>query len=169
MLETFNTDPNVADKKIYETLLPQIENLINSTEPVLSNLSNFTAVLKQSFNKISWVGFYLVKNNSLFLGPFQGKAACTKIEIGEGVCGTSAEIKETIIVEDVNKFPGHIACDGGSKSEIVIPLFNYNSVIGVLDLDSDHYSAFNELDKFYLEKLINLLSSKLDLSNLNFS
>ena len=97
--------------KIYESLIPQIRSIISSDEPIISNLCNLTAVLKASFDKISWVGFYLLKNDKLYLGPFQGKLACTVIELGNGVCGTSVEKKETIIVEDVNKFPGiHLEC-----------------------------------------------------------
>jgi len=128
---------------------------------LLSNLSNFTAALKQTFEKISWVGFYLYDGEKLYLGPFQGKVACTKIELGKGVCGTSALKKETIIVRDVNAFPGHIACDDGSNSEIVVPILKENELIGVLDLDSYHLNAFDETDKKYLEELTKFLAEKI--------
>ena len=152
-------------EEIYSALIPQINALINCEEPVISNLSNLTAVLKDAFDKISWVGFYLLKENKLFLGPFQGKVACTIIEIGKGVCGTSAQKKETIIVDDVDKFPGHIACDEGSKSEIVIPLIKNNKLIGVLDLDSYHYSSFDAIDKKYLEIICDTFLDKLNFTN----
>ncbi len=156
---------NVDAEEIYSALIPQINALINCEEPVISNLSNLTAILKESFDKISWVGFYLLKENKLFLGPFQGKVACTIIEIGKGVCGTSAQKKETIIVDDVDKFPGHIACDEGSKSEIVIPLIKNNKLIGVLDLDSYKYSSFDAIDKRYLEIICDTFLDKLDFTN----
>ncbi len=137
---------------------------MNSQEPVLGNLANVAAFLKQNFEKISWAGFYILKQNELFLGPFQGLAACTKIEMGKGVCGTAARKKETIIVENVHEFPGHIACDSGSKSEIVVPIFQENELFGVLDLDSYKYSAFNESDKMLLESICRIIEKKLDLS-----
>ncbi len=153
-------DHEKTDAEIYESLIPQLGALILESEPIISGLSNFTAALKEAFRKISWVGFYFLKNDTLFVGPFQGKTACTEIKLGLGVCGTAAEKKETIIVEDVDKFPGHIACDSGSRSEIVVPIIQNETVIGVLDLDSYEYSAFNEVDKIYLEKIIDLLISK---------
>ena len=165
MSEEIFIDKNLSDEEIYKSLLVQIESLIDPHDPSLSNLANFTAALKDSFNKISWVGFYILKGTKLFLGPFQGKAACTEIEVGKGVCGTAAEKSETIIVENVDEFPGHIACDGGSKSEIVIPIIVNEKVWGVLDLDSYELSAFNEIDKEYLEKLCLILSNTLELIN----
>lgn len=161
MAETIFVDKNLSGEKIYESILPQIDSLLNADEPLISNLSNVTAALKEAFEKISWVGFYFYNDNKLFLGPFQGKVACTTINVGEGVCGTSAEKRQTIIVEDVDKFPGHIACDSGSKSEIVVPLIVNGKVIGVLDLDSYQYSAFNETDKQYLEELCKLIVTRL--------
>lgn len=166
MNESLTIDKTLPEEEIYKMLLPQFDNLINPDEPIISNLANITAALKESFNKISWVGFYLLKNNKLYLGPFQGKIACTVIEIGKGVCGTSAEKKETIIVEDVNKFPGHIACDSASRSEIVVPLIYENKILGVLDLDSYLLAAFNFCDKKYLEKLCKLITQKLLFNNL---
>ncbi len=162
MAESLIVNKNLSDEKIYKSIIPQIDNLISEKDEIISSLSNFTAALKESFDKISWVGFYFLKDNKLILGPFQGKVACTEIRVGNGVCGTAAAKKETIIVEDVNKFPGHIACDDKSKSEIVIPLKNEDDIYGVLDLDSYNYSAFNEVDKFYLEKLCQLLFYKID-------
>ncbi|KAB2845956.1 MAG: GAF domain-containing protein [Melioribacteraceae bacterium] len=149
----------------YEELLPQVEAILNKEEPVITNLSNFTALLKQSFKKISWVGFYFFDGEKLVLGPFQGKVACTIIKMGKGVCGTSAQKRETVIVENVHEFPGHIACDGGSNSEIVVPIISNDNLIGVLDLDSYEFSAFNENDKIYLEKMCRQLLDKLPLEN----
>ncbi|MEW5843443.1 MAG: GAF domain-containing protein [Bacteroidota bacterium] len=163
MAETIFIDKNLSDGKIYESILPQIDSLLNAEEPLISSLSNVTAALKEAFEKISWVGFYISKGDKLFLGPFQGKVACTVINVGNGVCGTAALKKETIIVEDVDKFPGHIACDSGSKSEIVVPLIVNGKVIGVLDLDSYQYSAFNNTDKKYLEMLCFILVNRLKL------
>lgn len=165
-MENIVIDKSLSEEEIYKSLLLQIENLLNSDEPIISNLSNITAALKESFTKISWVGFYLIKENKLFLGPFQGKIACTVIEIGKGVCGSSVEKKETIIVEDVDKFPGHIACDSGSRSEIVVPLIKDGNIFGVLDLDSYEFSAFNNIDKLYLEKLCKLLVETLSFEKL---
>ena len=161
MADSIIIDKSISEEEIYKSLLPQIESLLNPCEPLISNLSNVTAALKEAFEKISWVGFYLLKGNELYLGPFQGKVACTVIKIGKGVCGTSAAKKETIIVEDVNKFAGHIACDSGSRSEIVLPLIKGNTVYGVLDLDSYQLSAFDFHDRQYLEKLCKLLTDKL--------
>jgi len=165
MAENLIVDKNKSDEEIYTEILPQIKSLINSNEPIISNLSNVTAALKEAFDKISWVGFYLLKDDELYLGPFQGKTACTTIKVGSGVCGTSALKRETIIVENVDEFPGHIACDAGSKSEIVLPIINNNNLFGVLDLDSYQYSAFNNIDKKYLEEISGYLSEKLNLNN----
>ncbi len=161
MAETLVINKNLSLSEIYESLLQQLSALINPDEPLISNLANVTAALKDTFEKISWVGFYLVKDGKLYLGPFQGKVACTVIEIGKGVCGSSAARKETIIVNDVDQFPGHIVCDGGSRSEIVIPLIKDEKFFGVLDLDSYQLSAFNETDKYYLEILCKTLIQKL--------
>ncbi|MFN4111480.1 MAG: GAF domain-containing protein [Ignavibacteria bacterium] len=152
-----------ADNKeeIYESLIPITQSLVNEEDEWISLLSNFSALLKQSFDSFSWVGFYLLKNGRLILGPFQGKVACSFIEIGKGVCGTSAKEKRTIIVDDVDKFPGHIACDEGSKSEIVVPLFINDNLIGVLDIDSYNYSNFDKIDELYLEKLTSIIAEKL--------
>lgn len=149
------------DEEKYAQLQKIIPSLINEKENLISNLANFTAILKQYFEKISWVGFYLFDGKKLYLGPFQGKVACAEIELGKGVCGVSALKRETIIVEDVRKFDGHIACDSGSNSEIVVPIFHNEKFFGVLDLDSYNFSAFNEKDKFYLEELVKFLAEKI--------
>jgi len=161
MAEEFKIAFSLNDEEKYAVLIPQIKILLSKDDLLLSNLSNFTAALKQTFEKISWVGFYLYDGEKLYLGPFQGKVACTKIELGKGVCGTSALKKETIIVRDVNAFPGHIACDDGSNSEIVVPILKENELIGVLDLDSYHLNAFDETDKKYLEELTKFLAEKI--------
>lgn len=161
MAEKILVDKNLSDEEIYESILPQIDSLLNTSEPLLSNLSNVSAALNEAFEKISWVGFYFLKDGKLFLGPFQGKVACTVIKVGDGVCGTAALKKETIVVADVEKFPGHIACDDGSKSEIVVPLIQDEKIFGVLDLDSYKISAFGNTDKKYLEKLCFTITNRL--------
>jgi len=148
----------ISLKEKYKLLIKQIKELLDLNNHKLSNLSNLTSVLNQTFDKISWVGFYFYDKESLYLGPFQGKVACTKIEMGKGVCGTAAAEKRTIIVNDVDKFPGHIACDADSRSEIVLPLINNNNeLLGVLDIDSSKFNSFNETDKFYLEEICKFL------------
>ncbi|CUT04858.1 GAF domain-containing protein [Candidatus Chrysopegis kryptomonas] len=147
-------------EEIYSELLPQIKSLIEDEPDLIANLANVTSALKQAFPSFSWVGFYLMKSGELVLGPFQGKLACTRIKIGSGVCGTSALRKETIIVPDVEKFPGHIYCDPDSKSEIVVPIIKNGEVLGVLDVDSYELNNFDEIDRFYLEKIVELLLEK---------
>lgn len=161
MADEFVIDKSQPDQKLYLELTSIIRNLLNKNDNLITNLSNFTAVLKQTFDKISWVGFYLFDNEKLYLGPFQGKVACTQIELGKGVCGTSALKKKTIIVNDVNEFPGHIVCDSDSKSEIVIPLLKNNKLLGVLDIDSPFLSAFDETDKQNLEYICNFLTEEI--------
>ncbi len=147
-------------QEIYSELLPQIKSLIADEPDLIANLANVTSALKQAFPSFSWVGFYLMKGDELVLGPFQGKLACTRIKVGTGVCGTSALEKKTIIVPDVEKFPGHIYCDPDSKSEIVVPIIKDGKVLGVLDVDSYELNNFDEVDKVYLEKIVSLLISK---------
>lgn len=161
MAEEFKITSTLTDEEKYTALLRQIKFLLTKDELLLSNLSNCTAALKQTFDKISWVGFYLFDGEKLYLGPFQGKVACTKIELGKGVCGTAALKKETIMVRDVNSFPGHIACDSESISEIVVPILKGNELIGVLDLDSYQFNAFSVIDKKYLEELSRFLAGKI--------
>ena len=124
--------------------------------PLIANLSNVCAALKEQFNWL-WIGFYLVKNNELVVGPFQGPVACSRIKKGKGVCGTAWLQEKTIIVQDVEQFPGHIACSSKSKSEIVVPVIKNNEVIAVLDVDSVELSDFNETDQLYLEQIVNLI------------
>lgn len=140
----------------YEQLLPYLQALIDGENDLIANLANISAVLKEQF-KWWWVGFYLVKENELVLGPFQGPVACTRIQKGRGVCGTSWEKKQTILVPDVHAFPGHIACSALSQSEIVVPLIRKDIVWGVLDVDSEYLHHFDETDKIGLEKITNLL------------
>ncbi len=145
-----------SKKEQYEYLLPQIVALIENEEDLIANLANIAAALKQQFGWW-WVGFYLVKNDELVVGPFQGPVACSRIKKGKGVCGTSWATSETIIVPDVTKFPGHIACSSISKSEIVVPIFKDNEVVGVLDVDSEMEDFFDETDKYHLQKLVSLI------------
>ncbi len=154
-----NKDASIDEQ--YQLLAKQVKSLLSKEDNLITNLSNFTAALKQTFSKISWVGFYLFDGTKLYLGPFQGKVACTEIKIGSGVCGTSAKERKTIIVADVDKFPGHIACDVESRSEIVVPIFKDEKLFGVLDLDSTDYNSFNETDKKYLEELVSFLSKEI--------
>lgn len=140
----------------YETLLPQIKALIAAETDLIANLANIAAALKEQFNWF-WVGFYLVKENELVVGPFQGPIACTRIAKGRGVCGQSWEKEITLLVDDVNLFPGHIACSSLSQSEIVIPIFKNGIVIGVLDVDSTEKSSFDAIDQQYLEELVTFL------------
>jgi len=140
----------------YEALLPQVVALLDGEEDIVANLANVAAALKQQFNWW-WVGFYMVKNNVLVVGPFQGPVACCRITKGRGVCGTAWELEKTIIVPDVELFPGHIACSSISKSEIVVPLFKDGIVMGVLDADSEFLNNFDETDQYYLQKLLSLI------------
>jgi len=161
MAEEISIDKHLAEEERYRLLVSQLKSLLVKGDNLISNLSNFTAAINNTFKKVSWVGFYLYDGKKLYLGPFQGKVACTSIEIGKGVCGTSAEKRETLIVTDVNKFPGHIFCDSGSKSEIVVPLLKNDKLIGVLDLDSHEYNSFSEADKKYLEEICKFLSEEI--------
>jgi GAF domain-containing protein len=141
----------------YQSLLPQITALITGEPDLVANLANTAAALKEQFN-FFWVGFYLVKNDELVLGPFQGPVACTRIKKGRGVCGTSWAQATTLIVDDVEKFPGHIACSSLSRSEIVVPIIRNGEVIGVLDVDSEHLSHFDTTDQQFLEEIISGLN-----------
>jgi len=140
----------------YESLTPQIKGLLEGEPDLVANLANITAALKEQFGWF-WIGFYLVKNNELVLGPFQGPVACTRIQKGRGVCGTSWQQAETIIVPDVEKFPGHIACSSLSKSEIVVPVIRNGEVVAVLDVDCDEYDQFDTADQHYLQNIVDLI------------
>jgi L-methionine (R)-S-oxide reductase len=142
----------------YQSLVPQIEGLLYGEIDLVANLANVAAALKEQF-KWFWVGFYLVKNNELVLGPFQGPVACTRIAKGRGVCGTSWAEAKTLVVPDVDAFPGHIACSSLSKSEIVVPLIKDGEVWAVLDVDSEELDQFNETDATYLEQIVKLLNA----------
>ena len=146
-----------GDKKTqYESLLPQIEALLTGEPNLVANLANIAAALKEQFNWF-WVGFYWIIEDELVLGPFQGPVACTRIKKGRGVCGAAWERSATIIVDDVEKFPGHIACSSLSKSEIVIPVFKDGKILGVLDVDSSELAAFDATDQVYLEKIVAMI------------
>ena len=149
-------DKSKSKEERYQTILPQLTALIKDEPDLIANMANMAAVLKMSFY-FFWVGFYLVKDETLVLGPFQGPIACTRIPLGKGVCGRSWEQKNTIIVPDVELFPGHIACSGHSKSEIVIPKIKEDNVLFVLDVDSYVLNSFDEIDAHYLTKFIALI------------
>ena len=167
MAEELSISSHLAEEERYRLLVSQLKSLLTRDDKLISNLSNLTAAINDTFKKVSWIGFYLFDGRKLYLGPFQGKLACTNIEIGKGVCGTSAEKRETIIVPDVNKFPGHIFCDENSKSEIVIPLIKKGRLVGVLDLDSHEYNSFGETDKIYLEEICKFLCEEIFPDNFN--
>ena len=147
-----------ADK--YQSLIPQIKALVDGEKDLIANLSNIMSALKYGMN-FFWVGCYFVKDNELILGPFQGPVACTRIAFGKGVCGTSWKEKKTIIVPDVDKFPGHIACSSYSKSEIVLPIFKNKVVAFVLDIDSTELNTFDTIDQKYLEQIVQTIESLL--------
>ena len=136
----------------YRELLPQLHALVSTEADLIANLANMAAALKQTFG-FFWVGFYLVKEEELVLGPFQGPIACTRIRVGRGVCGTAWKEARTLIVPDVEQFPGHIACSSDSKSEIVVPILKQGKVVGVLDIDSDTLDSFDTIDARYLEEI----------------
>jgi L-methionine (R)-S-oxide reductase len=158
MAEDLSITKTGTKEEQYLSLVPQIEALLYGETDLIANLANVTAALKEQFGWF-WVGFYLVKNEELVLGPFQGPVACTRIKKGKGVCGASWEKAETLIVPNVDEFPGHIACASASKSEIVLPLYQGGSIIGVLDVDSEYLAHFDEVDHQYLNKIIKLLDA----------
>ena len=157
MAEDLNIVDSTNKQEQYQSLIPQIAALLDGELDLVANLANICAALKEQF-KWFWVGFYLVKENELVLGPFQGPVACTRIAKGKGVCGAAWEQGATLIVPDVDAFPGHIACSSISRSEIVIPIFHNNAVAGVLDVDSEHFSQFDQTDAEYLEQIIKLIT-----------
>ena len=142
----------------YQTLFPQIEALLAGETDMTANMANVAAALKQMFD-FFWVGFYVVKEDMLVLAPFQGPIACTRIRHGKGVCGTAWKEARTLVVPDVEQFPGHIACNSASRSEIVVPIIHEGKVVGVLDIDSDTLNSFNETDAFYLEAICQRLAA----------
>ena len=142
-----------SKKELYENLLPQIKSLVEGENDIIANMANVAACLKDTFN-FWWAGFYRVIGDELVLGPFQGPLACTRIRKGKGVCGTAWQRAETVIVPDVDEFPGHIACSSLTKSEIVVPVFKDGKIIAVLDIDSERTANFDDVDKEFLEKLV---------------
>ena len=161
MSEELFIPANANKKERYETLLPQLEALIEVETDFIANLANISAALRETFGWW-WVGFYLVKNNELVLGPFQGPIACTRIKFGKGVCGTAWKEAKSLLVPDVNAFAGHIACSSRSVAEIVVPVFDKQAqVVGVLDVDSEKYDVLAETDVVYLEKISKLITETL--------
>ncbi len=161
MAESLTITKN-SKEGIYQELLPQIEAVVSCETNIIANLANISAMLKEAFGWF-WVGFYICDTPSqLVLGPFQGTLACTRISHGRGVCGTAWSTAQTVVVEDVDKFEGHIACSSLSRSEIVVPIFYDNKVWGVLDVDSDTLASFDDTDKFYLETLAKIIAECLD-------
>ena len=158
MSESLFIDKRLSKQQKYELLIPQLKALIEGEPDTIANMANVSAALKMTFD-FFWIGFYIVKKEELVLGPFQGTIACTRIRYGKGVCGTAWKEKRIVIVDDVDQFPGHIACDASSRSEIVIPLFYREEVIAVLDIDSDHLNHFGETDAHYLQQIVKLLEA----------
>jgi GAF domain-containing protein len=142
----------------YKLLCAQMASLTENVPHEVANLANASALIWQTLPDINWAGFYLMQDGALVLGPFQGPLACTRIRKGRGVCGTAWERRETVIVPDVELFPGHIACSSASRSEIVVPVFNGDEVVAVLDIDSEHLATFDETDKLWLEKIVALFA-----------
>ena len=157
MAEDLHIAPSVDKAEQYQSLIPQIEALVAGEPDLVANLANICAALKEQFNWF-WVGFYIVKDNELVLGPFQGPVACTRIGLGKGVCGAAWEQEQTLIVPDVEAFPGHIACSPLSRSEIVVPAFRNGKVAAVLDVDSELLNQFDETDAQFLEQVVKLVN-----------
>ena len=151
--------PGQTKYALYQDICEQLQELIGSESNFIANAANTAALLFQSLRDVNWVGFYIAEGQELVLGPFQGKPACVRIPFGKGVCGTAAEDCKTLIVPDVNKFPGHIACDVASQSEIVVPLLNWGRVLGVLDIDSASLNRFDEEDEEGLESVVSVFLS----------
>ena len=147
-------DPALSGAEMYRALVASLESLLEGEPDPIANLANASALLAQSLPRVNWCGFYLLRDGELVLGPFQGKTACVRIPIGKGVCGTAAARRETVVVPDVNRFPGHIACDAASRSEIVVPIVEDGLLRGVLDLDAPETDRFNEEDRAGLEQFV---------------
>jgi len=160
LAENLHITKGSSRKELYLEIIPQISALTADEPDLIANLANVTAVLKEAFDFL-WIGFYLVKGEELVLGPFQGPVACTRIKFGHGVCGQSWKNKASIIVPDVDQFPGHIACSSFSKSEIVIPAFKKNQVQLILDIDSDQVDDFSELDEKHLSQIVKLIEKSI--------
>ncbi len=162
MAENLFIDPNATKEEKYISLLVQIEALIDNENDITANLANIASALYFGMN-FFWVGFYEVKNEQLVLAPFHGPIACTRIAYGKGVCGTAWKKQQTILVPDVEQFPGHIACSSASKSEIVVPIFVNNAVKYVLDVDSEKLNDFSNIDEKYLEQLVKIISKNIEI------
>jgi L-methionine (R)-S-oxide reductase len=160
MAEDLKIDRKISKSEQYQAIIPQIEALLAGEHDLIANLANVCAALKEQFNWF-WVGFYLVKEDELVLGPFQGPVACTRIKKGRGVCGASWEQEKVLIVPNVDEFPGHIACSSLSKSEIVLPLIVNEKIFGVLDVDSEELNKFDEIDHVYLAQILSILTDKI--------
>jgi L-methionine (R)-S-oxide reductase len=158
MAENIVIPTGLSKEEGYQSLIPQIEALISGEKNLIANLANISAALHSAFN-FHWVGFYLVDGEELVLGPFQGPVACTRIGYGKGVCGTAWKEKRTLIVDDVDLFPGHIACSALSRSEIVLPAFRDEKVFLVMDIDSNRVAAFDAVDEKYLNRIIQLIEA----------
>jgi L-methionine (R)-S-oxide reductase len=158
-MESVTFGASVDKGSRYRELLPQLESLFTGEPDLVANLANATAALKSCIHAASWVGFYVVRDNELVLGPFQGNVACVRIAFGRGVCGTTAVEKRTLIVPDVERFAGHIACDAGSRSEIVVPILHGDRLVAVLDVDSYEVGAFDDIDAAHLEPIAKLLGT----------
>lgn len=156
MAEDLTILKTASKEEKYQSIIPQIKALVEGEDDLIANLANVCAALKEQFGWF-WVGFYLIKNDELVLGPFQGPVACTRIKKGKGVCGTSWQRDEVLVVPNVDEFPGHIACASASKSEIVLPFYLHNKIVGVLDVDSEYLSHFNDVDAKYLKKILSLI------------
>ncbi len=151
----------ISDKEAYyNDLLIHVDAIIDGEHDSIANMANVAALIYNTMEKINWSGFYLFKNNQLVLGPFQGKPACIRIEIGKGVCGKAAQTRQVQCIENVHTFPGHIACDDASKSEIVVPMVKKGQLLAVLDIDSPIYSRFDDIDQVYLKKLVEILTEQ---------
>lgn len=157
MEPTFLLSPNMTKAERYEAFIPQWKAFIDGETDVISILANTSAALKEAFG-FFWIGFYIVKDGELHVGPFQGSAACYRIKKGKGVCGTAWKEATTQVVPDVELFPGHIACSSDSRSEIVVPIMVNGEVYGVLDIDSDELATFDDTDRIYLEKMMSILA-----------
>ena len=151
-METLTISGN-NKQETYTSLLPQVQAVMDSSVDIIANMANMAAMLHETFG-FWWTGFYRVIGNELVLGPFQGPLACTRIAYGRGVCGTAWKEQRTIVVPDVEQFPGHIACSSASRSEIVVPVFQNGEIVAVLDIDSDKLATFDEMDKVYLEQMV---------------
>jgi L-methionine (R)-S-oxide reductase len=157
------TKEGATKAELYSSLVDQLRSLLEGERDAVANMANFASLLFYSLPDLNWSGFYLLKEKQLVLGPFQGKPACIRIQVGEGVCGTAAARRETILVDNVNEFPGHIACDSASNSEMVVPIVNGEELIGVLDLDSPVRSRFDDADAKGLNELVKIFIASTDL------